>query len=821
MVFAERLVRAVQVSCVFRGSEPTEALRCLLKNTGLQARFTGPGQYVLVATGNRVSVSGFVVDRESGAPLLGAHVLLPDLGRGAITNRTGYFSFPASPDEPYRVRISFLGYAVLDTLVAASRTPIRFSVRQEPIPGGAIVVESLEPRPGERTLMPGLSAPPMSRLERFPASLGGQDLLEALSWLPGIRRAGEVTGGLIVRGGGPDQNLYLLDGAPVYHPWHAFSLISTFQTETFRSVRLYRGATPAEFGGRLSAVLDAELSDGRGPEPRARAAVNVHSARFLIETPITPRASFMLGGRRSYVDRLIGRTHPVSDEFGRRDTLRTGYYFYDWTAKLVFRPDEKSRVSITSYTGLDDLDLRLPFDLSLDLSSWLKPADLLFEITQRWRNQVVSARYERLLSQHWYLTATAYDSRYEAQEGAFLRPTLTANVRSTYEVGLRDLGLRLDMDYYRSAKSLVRLGVQVVNRTFDSKVDALIQYNPGLSERLQQTSDSEAIEISAYAQDSWKPRSAILVVSGVRVVAFGSDRLVRLEPRFSLQWEVHPSLLTLRASATRNYQYLHRIRDRRSYLYDIVSSRWIPSGGTTAPAKGTEFSVGVESHPRADLELRADVYLRRQEHILLPRDEFQSKNQLSGPGIELGTLLGQYVEGQARASGIELNATLENSAALGSLALTLERSRTRSLGLSQTEFHPSKFDVPVALRGYFEYRTGTWTLGAGATLRSGYPITVPTASYELSGAVSGEPVTYLYRPSIYNGRLPLYQRLDVSASRSFRWLDGDWRFQLQLYNVLNYRNVIGRSFEPNGNGIKTNNRRGLPILPLFEIEVII
>jgi TonB-dependent receptor-like protein/carboxypeptidase family protein len=821
VVFAERLVREVRTSCAYRGEDPGEALRCLLRNTGLRARSTGLRQYVLLARGARVSVSGFITDGESGRPLPGAHVLLVALGRGAIANRTGYFLFPAETARPYRVQVSYVGYALLDTVVVATRRPVSFELQPTAISGGAVLVESMEPRPGEHQGMPGMAAPPMSRLERLPAALGGRDLIEALTWLPGIRRAGEVTGGLIIRGAGPDQNLYLLDGAPVYHPWHAFSLISTFQTETFRSVRLYRGATPAEFGGRLSGVLDAELSDGRGAEPAARAAVNVHSARFLIETPITPRSSFMLGGRRSYVDRIIGRSHPVSDEFGRRDTLRTGYYFYDWTAKLVFRPDQKSRLSITSYTGLDDLDLRLPFDLSLDLSSWLKPADLLFEIAESWRNQVVSARYERLLSQHWYLTSTVYDSRYEASEGAFLRPTLTASVRSAYQVEVRDLGLRMDMDYFRSAESQVRLGAQVVDRTFGSEVDALIQYNPGLSERLKQQSNSKAIEFSAYAQDTWRPSAALQIITGLRVAAFGSDRLVRLEPRFSMQWAAHPRLLILRASATRNYQYLHRIRDRNSYLYDMVSSRWIPSGGQTAPAKGTEYSVGIESHFVPKLELRGDIYLRRQEHILLPRDQAQSKDRLAGPGIELGTLLGQYVAGQGRASGIELSANLETRSIFGSFALTAERSRTRAPELGETEFRPSRFDVPLALRSFVEYRTGSWSLAAGATVRSGYPITVPEASYEITGPVSTDPVTYLYRPAPHNGRLPTYQRVDVSASRSFQWMDGQWRFQLQLYNVLNYRNVINRFFEPRDGSVITTNRRGLPILPLFELEVVL
>ncbi|MBO6574843.1 MAG: carboxypeptidase regulatory-like domain-containing protein [Rhodothermales bacterium] len=819
LVYAQSLVQNVTISCAYTGPSALNALRCLLRGTGLDARTTRPGQIVIVEAAEpirRRTVSGLVSD-DSGLPLAGAHVFLTDLSRGAITNRTGFFTFPDMRSGLHRVRISFLGFAPLDTLIAASDRPAAIRLRTEAVSAQDVLVESSEPRPGDRTPLPGMVAPPIARLERLPASLGGQDLLEALTWMPGIRRAGEVTGGLLVRGAGPDQNLYLLDGAPVYHPWHAFSLISTFQTETFRSVRVFRGAFPAEFGGRLSAVLDAELSDGRGPEPRASGAVNTHSARFLIEAPLSERASFMLGGRRSYVDRLIGREHPVEDDLGRKDTLKTGYYFYDWTAKLVFRPDDLSRVSITSYRGRDDLDLRLPFDVSLDLSSWLRPTDLLFEVSEWWRNRVVSVRYERLLSTRWYLTATSYDSRYQAREGAYLRPTLASDVRSTYGVDIRDAGLRVDMDYFRSDRHEFRMGWQAVSREFDSDVDALIRYNPDLFERLQEESNVRSVELSGYAQDTWRPSRHLEVLAGLRAVAFGSDRQIRLEPRLSAQWTLHPRLLLARGSFTRSYQYLHRIRDRHSFLYDIVSSRWIPSSRSADPARGTEWAVGLETRPRA-YTIRLGGYLRRQHRVLLPRDVFQSKDDLSGPGIEVGTLLGQYEPGEARAFGVEAGLGHAGRRWMSQLSLTAERSDARPETGNQP-FRPTRFDVPLAGRLYVERRWGAWSLGGAAVLRSGYPITVPEARYELSGPLDQEPVTYLYRPTVHNGRLPAYGRIDISAARDFRWLDAAWHVRLQLYNVLNHRNVIDRFYEPEGSRVVTRNQRGLPILPLFELRL--
>lgn len=820
LVFAQRLVRGRTTDCNYRGTSARAAFDCLLRGTELEVRSTGPGQFVLVrqtAPKRRLGIYGVVVDADTGLPLSGAHVLVADRGLGSATNRTGTFAFPTMPEGPQRLRVSFLGYAILDTLVQAQREPHELALEPQPVSPGNLLVEAPELRPGDRTPLPGMLAPPLALLERLPAAVGGQDLLEALTWSPGIRRAGEVTGGLLVRGAGPDQNLYLLDGAPVYHPWHAFSLISTFQTETFRSVRLYRGSYPAEFGGRLSAVLDAELSDGAGPEPKVQAALNTHSARFLIEAPLSKRASFMLGGRRSYVDRLIGREHPVSDDAGRLDTLRTGYYFYDWMGKVVFRPDDRSRLSIMTYRGRDDLDLRLPFDLSLDLSSWLRPTDLLFEVGEFWRNRVVSTRYERLLSARWYLVTTLHDSRYQAAEQAYLRPSLSSSVESDYQVDIRDTGMRLDLDYFHSATNRMRFGVQGVARDFESTIDALINYNPNLSERLRDRSVSRAVELSAYLQSTWLVSGSVEVRSGLRAAAFGSDRIARLEPRLSIQWSAHPRLLVFRASFNRTHQYLHRIRDRHSFLYDLVSSRWIPSTRSVSPAKGTEVSVDLESQPGA-WSLRGSAYLRKQDHVLLPLDIFQSKAELAGPGIDVSSLLGQYEAGEARAGGIEGSAGYQRRSTLASLSVSIERSETR--GPSDLNgFVRTRYDVPVSVRSYLEHRGPAWNYGVGMTARTGYPVTVPVASYQASGPLDEQSTTYLYRPTAHNGRLPLYWRMDASIGRRFEALDMKWLAQLQLYNAFNQRNVIGRFFEPRGTGVEVVQRRGLPILPLFELRV--
>ncbi len=826
IVFAERLVAGQVATCRYAGDDPAAALACLLHDTGLRAKPVRRGQYVLVEKSGRTApayrvrygtLSGFVIDRQTGEVLPGAHVYLSDRQLGTTTNEAGYFALPALSVAAHRVRVSYLGYRTLDTLMVMQALTATLALTPTTLPADGIVVEAgREAAPGEAPV-PGVATVAVQQLEQLPSSLGGQDLFQALEWIPGVQRSGEVTGGLLVRGSGPDQNLYLLDGAPIYHPWHAFSLISTFQTDTFKDITLYRGAFPAEHGGRLAAVLDAELKDGSRTGPHVVSAINALNARFMMESPITRNSSFMFSGRRSYIDKLIGTRHAVEDERGRRDTLRTGYHFYDWSAKVTFRPGDRSRISVSYYNGRDILDLRLPFDLSLDFASWLRPADLFFEVDQNWGNTLYSVRYQYLVSRRVYLTVTGYDSGYEAFERTFLQPTSSASVRSNYEVRLRDLGLKVDVDYYRSLSHQIRGGIQVVDHRFHSALAAEVARSVSATEVLDQRSNLRAMEGVVYVQDVWQPTPRWRVQPGLRMSFFSGGSYWRMNPRLDVAFTVLPDRLTLRGTAGTQSQFAHRLRDRFSFLYDLVSSRWVPASRQVHPSRSAQVSFGAEGHLRRWLSLSSDVYWRGARNILLPEDEFQTKDGLEGPGIEVGTLLGQYVPGLERAFGIELAA----QAVRGPWHVRLSYTGGRSLIRTRDEvtYRPARFDVPRGVRGLVQREGRRWSLSLSALWRSGYPVTVPVSRYVLGGPLGEEPVLYLHRPYINNGRLPPYFRLDATLGYRFSWVGARWHAQLHLYNVLNKRNVIGRFYDPNQDVVQGRDRHGLPLLPLFEFEM--
>ena len=828
LIFADRLVQGRTTTCTYTGTDRREALTCVLDGTGVRAERVRRRQYVLVASAEeegaettpRASLNGYVLDAETGERLPGAHVYLTELEAGATTNRDGYFVVSDLPPESYEVRISYLGYQAVDTTLAADGAPVRIQLAATPIESQGIVVEAGSTSERDTERLPGMMSVALNRLDRLP-SFGEPDLFRALQWTPGIRKTGIVGGGLSVRGGNPDQNLYLLDGAPVYHPWHAFSLISTFQTGTLRSTDLSRGSFPVEHGGRLSSVLDAQMKDGSRRSPKAVAALSMLSGRFRIETPLTANTSFMLSGRRSYVDKLIGREHPVTGPSGRRDTLRTGYYFFDTSAKLSHRFGPNHRVSLSYYHGRDDLDLRLPFDLSLDFSSWLRPADLLFEVAQNWDNRVFSGQHRYLLNDNLFATTTAYYSGYRAQEASFVQPTTSASLASDYRVRLSDAGLKVDFDYHHSVGHEITGGLQVSTLQFESTLDSELRRSSGTVTERAQESRLSAVKVAGYVRDTWTPTPDWTVEPGVRASYFSGGDHVHLAPRLNAQYAVHPRWLVLEGSAGVHVQYLHRLRDRYSLAYDLVSSRWIPSSSRVQPAMGLQFGVGTHTQLRSGWTLEVDAYARGTRHTLVPADVFQQKEGIEGPGIEVGALLGQYTTGAERAFGIEVSTIFEEGPWRARVVLGGGRTFVRAPSRTPTglRWRPSSLDVPLSLRSTLSWTPGAWSATIGTELRSGYPITVPVARYRLGDPTDSEPTTYLYRPHVNNGRLPSYLRVDLSVSYQFELLSADWTATLDLFNVTDRENVLDHQYRPTPSGVNVNRQRGLPLLPLLELEM--
>lgn len=830
-IYAVSLVSQHKTTCTFSGDDTGEALDCLLKGSNILARRLQERQYLLAplraapeqpASSSEkapLSIRGSITDLQTGASLPGAHIYIPEIRRGTTTDVTGRFLFSPKQDTVYVARISYIGYLTREIELYKRNTPFNIALQPVTLETNVVLIEANGEEETNLAAIPGLVALDIQDLEHVPNFGGEKDLFQTLQWTPGVHKTGAFNNDLLIRGGLADQNLYLLDGAPVYHPWHAFNLVSTFQTDSFDQIKLYRGSFPAQHGGRLASVLDARLKDGSRSNPKTIAGFSLLSGRFMIESPLTRKSSFMISGRRSYLDKVLGTEHPVQDASGRRDTLRTGYHFSDITAKLSYRFNTQHKLSLTYYSGGDELDLRLPFDLSLDFSSWLRPADLFFEVEHSWGNRLYTAQHQYLYSDKLLLTTTAYRSSYNAIESELIHPTSSTLVQSQYHVRVRDLGVRSDLDYFVSSTHQVQAGFLLVDHAFDSSLDATLQRSAGTTKYQDQESDLHALEGVVYLQDTWEPGARWLIQPGLRLSHFSSGAYTFLSPRLNIQYKVHPRYLILKSAIGQQVQYMQQLRDRYSFMYDLISSRWVPTDENIRPSTSTQISLEAVSNVFPWMRLATEVYWRRSDEILLPRDEFQTKDGIDGPGIEVTHLLAQYTQGLARAYGVEFTSIIERGHWRWLFNYAGGRSKSLAPSLGETQYRPTRFDVPRSVKTALTRRYSDWHLTVTSTIRSGYPITVPVAQYTLGTPGNSQPTQYLYRPQINNGRLPAYIRFDVTVGYHFDLLGATWNTRFHLYNFTNRRNIIDRFYDPTGTTITIQERKGLPILPLFELEM--
>ncbi len=821
VVYAERLVESRRTVCSYRGSDLDAAFACVVSGLPLQVVRRRQGQYVLRArqperenvraAPARETLSGFVRDVRTGEVLPGATVYVPRLRKGTSASAAGVFTLPDLPAGAHRVRVSYVGYAAVDTVLLTQSPRNVVALTPTSVLTPDVQIE------GESAAQPGLTDIPPALLDELPTSFGEADMLQRLTWLPGIERAGEATGGLIVRGGEPDENLYLLDGAPVYHPWHAFSLVSTFQTDTFSRVRLFRSIYPAEFGGRISAVLDAEMRDGNRETPRAQAALGLLSGRYLIESPLTRGSSFMLSGRRSFIDQIVGRRHPVVGDDGTLDTLRTGYVFDDLSAKVTWRPGFAHRVSLSHYSGSDALDLRLPFDFSLDFDSWQRPANLFFEVDHGWGNQLQSLRYQYLPSTQLFGSATLYRSTYSARESSRIRPAEGTLLTSDYRIRLDEYGAKVGVEAFPRAGASVRTGVHLVARRFRSRLGGGLEQPTREPTRTSERVEQTAFESVAYAQldlegERWRGGG------GARVSTSSEGAYVFVDPNVTLAYSA-TDRLTLRGGAGRSAQYLHRLRDRFSVLYDLLSSRWIPADADVRPARARTAALGLEWRPRTGVRIDVEGYARSTRNVLVPFDPEQQKEGLDGPGISSAALLGQYADADGRAFGFEATAELIRDRWTVWTFYSGVLSERFSQERGDEQYQLAAQSIPHQIRTVVSRKMGRVDLGMSAEVRSGEPFAEPTGRFSVTDPVTGDPQYFLLRPSAPNARLPLYARLNATATWRFRLVDAAWQLRVDVYNVLNTRNTLDRTYRPTSSGVSISDRNGLPILPLFELEV--
>jgi hypothetical protein len=797
------------------------------------------GAHVLVAQTSvvRMSISGTVRDSATGETLPHARVTLADLSRAVETNADGRFVLLGVPSGDHLVRVQYVGYRPFEKRFSSDSLgkPLAISLGRAAVQLDATKTTAASDQAVTAIVAPGVSQIALSttQVEAMP-SVGEVDVFRTLQMLPSVSGTGDGSASLSVRGGNPDQNLVLLDGMTVYHVDHFFGMFSAFNADALKDIQLFAGGFPAQYGGRLSSVIDLTGKAGDERAVQASAGLNLLSARGEFQVPLG-RGALLISGRRSYTDfiqssvynRLFATTGTRTSTpaaggpaggppggFGRnpfqQQATSPSFYFYDFNSKLTYRPSDNDIVAASVYSGRDNLDQSQtlgggfgPFGGTSNTASTAGSEDVTV-----WGNQGVSGRWFRQWANRFSSDALVAFSRY-ASDGTRTSSGGTPN-GARFDFGftetnvVRDATVRLDNDLRVASWSRISFGTALTH----NQVDYDFAISSGdTTQRNRNTVRSGSGELSAvYLQHEWIPIAAVTATTGVRASAYDATHSTYVEPRMSVTFQP-VSWLRLKGAWGRYHQFVNRIENE-----DVLQGSrdfWLLAGDSLSPSAAEHTIIGA-AIDRPEWAFNVEAYDKRLTDIAM-----FSRRYRQSFGINTGAFL---FEGDGRARGIEFLAQKKTGALTGWLSYTLAKGTSTFAAIDGGNPFASEFDQRHEAKAFGAYTMGPWQFSATGLYGSGRPYTAPQSQYEIT-LLDGTTQTYVHVGDKNSMRLPAYQRADVAVSRLLRTDALDWRIGLSVYNVANRRNVSYREFDLSQSPMVVTDVTQLGILPTLDLKV--
>ena len=742
----------------------------------------------------KYTINGYVTDASSTETLIGASVYNKDNYSGTSTNQYGFYSLTLT-EGAYSIVFSFVGYEMQTVdLDLRNDTTININLTGITHLREVTVVASKADRIQEKTQMSSISLP-IAQVKSLPAFLGEVDLLKTLQLMPGIQSGGEGTSGLYVRGGGPDQNLILLDGVPVYNVSHLFGFFSVFNADAINSMEIIKGGFPARYGGRVSSVLDINMKEGNNQEFHGEGAIGLVASRLTLEGPIwKDRTSFIVSGRRTYIDMLAKPFIAWVNSQNDREKISLGYYFYDLTAKVNHKFSDKDRIYLSAYMGDDKFYVNSEdeYDSGVGYSYKMKSENEL-----KWGNITAAFRWNHIFtnklfgnttltySRYRFLTGMEYDETYRGNDG--LNPISEESYyMSKYTSGIHDWSGKIAFDYIPSPNHYIRFGGNVIYHTF----------SPGAMQTRENTVSTEtgaskmnSLEYTAYVEDDIRITPNLKVNAGLHWSAFDVDNKFYnvIQPRISARYLLTPQL-SAKASYSRMAQYIHLLTNSS---IGLPTDLWVPSTGLLKPQKSDQVAVGLAQNFREQYEISFEGYYKTMNNVMEYKEGatfFEINDNWED----------KILQGDGRSYGVELFAQKKTGSFTGWIGYTLSWTDRQfdELNGGKRFFYKydRRHDLSIALMKKFNDKiemSATWVFGSGSWT------TLPTGLYELGNPISGQQEGYYgyYFGSQYknygerNGyRMSAYHRLDVGISfiKQKKW--GERRWVLGAYNAYSRSN---------------------------------
>lgn len=748
--------------------------------------------HIVYSQGDNLTVSGYIKDAANGETIIGANVFIEEIGSGTVSNEYGFYSVNL-PAGSYTLIFSYVGFDTqMEKVTIAQDIKLDMEIGVHSQELQEVVISSEAANANVSSTEISVNKLDIGTIKKIPSLLGEVEILRSIQLLPGVSSVGEGATGFNVRGGSIDQNLVLLDEAPVYNSSHLFGFFSVFNPDAVKDVKLYKGGIPARYGGRLSSILDVRLKEGNNKNLAVNGGVGAIFSRLSIEAPIIKdKASFIIAGRRSYADILA---QPFLDE----DAAGSALNFHDLTLKTNWTLGEKDRLFLSGYTGRDNF--RFGDDAGFN-----------------WGNATATLRWNHIYNDGLFGNVTAYYSDYDYQ----LSFGSDSNNRFDWDAAIKNYAVKPEFTWFLNPNNQVRFGGQLIIYEFDPGNAIGISEGESLDLSLD---NRFAIESAVYIENELTPSDRFTVNYGLRLSHFnyvgegdaftfdtetpvGQRRTVtsvesfdqwesiqtyaNLEPRLSLKFQLNEKE-SLKATYNRTAQYIHLLSNTAASTPVDV---WTPSTNNIRPQISDQVAIGYFLNSADNtLEFSVETYFKRLENLV---DYVDGADLLLNPFIE-----GDILEGKGRAFGLELYLRKTAGRFTGWASYTLARSERLVEGINNNEWYATRFDQThnFSLTTFYD-ASKRLDISANFAIISGTPLTLPTTRIEQQGFIIPHNVDNARN----NFRIPVYHRLDLSATLqgkknpNRRW-QGEWVFS--VYNVYSRRNAFSIFTRQRGNGIK-------------------
>lgn len=738
----------------------------------------------------KFTIQGYVKDKKNGEAIIGAIVSKKNTSIGVSTNEYGFYSLTL-PAGKHNIVVTILGYQLFEKEINLNEN-IKLNIELEEASTQLEEVEIASEAEDKnvKSIEMSVAKLDIKQVEKIPALLGEVDIVKAVQLLPGVTNVGEGASGFNVRGGNVDQNLILLDDAPVFNSSHLFGFFSVFNPDAVKDLKLYKGGIPSQYGGRASSVLDVRLKEGNNKKFEGNGGIGTIFSRFSFEGPIQKeKSSFIIAGRRSYID-VLAKPFLSKKQPSLKDAQ---FYFYDLTAKLNYRISDKDVIFLSGYFGRDVFGAGFTFN---------------------WGNATTTLRWNHIFNSRLFMNLTAFYSNYDYKI-IFTQPG--NNQKFEWRANIVNYSAKSDLSWYINPNNTVRFGIQ----------DILYQFNPTtaiISDAEGKTTDLSlekkyANELAAYISNEQKINDKFTIEYGIRFSNFTylgnttkytyrdttpgiakpvdkeekvSDLLSPIknyfypEPRFSANYVINQKS-SIKWSYNRMLQYIQIVSNTAATTpLDVYT----PSTNNVKPLIADQLALGYfRNFFNNTLETSAEVFYKYFQNQL---DYIDNADLLINKYIE-----SQFLQGIGRAYGLELFIKKTKGKWNGWISYTLSRTERKVQGISNNYWFLSKYDRTHLINFVNTYDiTKKWSVSLTFVYLTGTPATFPDAKFQ----IQGYNVPYNTTNQRNNFRVTPYHRLDVGATWNIDALKTK-KFKNQLvfsiYNVYNRRNAYTIYFRTN------------------------